>query len=141
MKKRCSIIILIAILIGSLTVSYLIIRKNNCNNLIMSATLIGEGYTASFDENGLISYKSLSSRLRRLVDEKTFRSIKTWFDADEIFQQIQPPEKLTSSYTLTYNKPIELNGKKYLVNYNVYFVDSIFGYKIDYIDIDIQPQL
>jgi len=107
----------------------------------MSATLIGEGYTASFDENGLISYKSLSSRLRRVVDEKTFRSIKTWFDADEIFQQIQPPEKLTSSYTLTYNKPIELNGKKYLVNYNVYFVDSIFGYKIDYIDIDIQPQL
>ncbi len=139
MNKKVFITVLSILLIVALTICYLFIRKQNCNNLIMAATLIGEGNTTSFDENKLIGYMYLSSRLRKSIDEKTYINIKTWFDADEIFQRIQPPEN--SAYNLTYNKPIESNGNKYIVNYNVYFVDSVLGYKIDYFDITIQPHL
>lgn len=140
MRNKFFAIFFTVLLIACISVSYFFIKKHNCNNLIMAATLIGEGNTTLFDEKGLLEYKFLSSRLRTSVDEKTFANIKTWFDADDVFQKIQHPDNLYVSYTLTYNKPIESNEKKYIVNYNVYFVNSLFGYKIDYIDISIQPQ-
>ncbi len=138
MGKR--IIIMLIIVLVMLPISRFIIHTVSCNNTYKITETTLREPSVYFNSGLKIKYNYLSNRLKKYISEDDFYGLYTWYDVYNKFDGIQKSNTSINSinrYSFKYIISFVENSEQKSVYYRITFIDTLFGIKIDYIDVKI----
>ncbi|TYQ12850.1 UNVERIFIED_CONTAM: hypothetical protein Cloal_3887 [Acetivibrio alkalicellulosi] len=138
-KKACAVFNIIALLISLIIRLFIIsyfgrfLIQAICVNYLqdMTAEVLAEDRDFRFNRDGRIKYRHLSDQLKEYVTKEEFNSIKTWYDAYNVF--VEGVDETHSYFSEGYKSS---RASWRFPGMRVNFVDTFWGMKIDYIYID-----
>lgn len=127
MKKTIILIILCTVFVVT-SIFAVRIRKNNIEEVLNSCRTAIESESINFNESHSIKYDNLSDNAKRYITKNEFDTMKSWFDAEKVFNKIPKSEKYSYNEYIIEN--FNYNNERYIVYCSFGYTDVSMDIKL-----------